>query len=172
MTLLPPPLLLPSTPSQGAMVGGAFHRASPVLPPTRLPRAQRARPGLGERVGEGGSCTGSEWSKSTPARPAPGVPQRDRRAGSGTSSPQHRNTPRAGEGAWERWAGSSGCWERLRHRSNGGTTGKAEPVASRKKPESQHGGGWKGPLWVTQSNPPAEAGSPRAGCTGPCPGGS
>ena len=25
---------------------------------------------------------------------------------------------------------------------------------------------------VTQSNPPAKAGSPRAGCTGPCPGGS
>ena len=36
--------------------------------------------------------------------------------------------------------------------------------------ESQNGRGWKGPLWVTQSNPPAEAGSPRAGCTGPCPG--
>jgi len=34
----------------------------------------------------------------------------------------------------------------------------------------QNGRGWKGPLWVTQSNPPAEAGSPRAGCTGPCPG--
>jgi len=33
-------------------------------------------------------------------------------------------------------------------------------------------GGWKGPLWVTQSNTPAKAGSPRAGCTGPCPGGS
>jgi len=30
----------------------------------------------------------------------------------------------------------------------------------------------KGPLWVTQSNPPAEAGSPTAGCRGPCPGGS
>jgi len=30
----------------------------------------------------------------------------------------------------------------------------------------------KGPLWVIQSNPPAEAGSPTAGCTGPCPGGS
>jgi len=39
-------------------------------------------------------------------------------------------------------------------------------------PESQNVRGWKGPLWVTQSNPPAEAGSPRAGCTGPCPGGS
>jgi len=38
--------------------------------------------------------------------------------------------------------------------------------------ESQNGRGWKGPLWVTQSNPPAEAGSPRAGCTGPRPGGS
>jgi len=38
--------------------------------------------------------------------------------------------------------------------------------------ESQNGRGWKGPLWVTQSNPPAQAGSPRAGCTGPCPGGS
>ena len=36
--------------------------------------------------------------------------------------------------------------------------------------ESQTGRGWKGPLWVTQSNPPTEAGSPRAGCTGPCPG--
>ena len=34
--------------------------------------------------------------------------------------------------------------------------------------ESQNGGGWKGPLWVTQSNPAAEAGSPTAGCTGPC----
>ena len=33
--------------------------------------------------------------------------------------------------------------------------------------ESQNGRGWKGPLWVTQSNPPAEAGSPTAGCTGP-----
>ena len=38
--------------------------------------------------------------------------------------------------------------------------------------ESQNGRGWKGPLWVIQSNPPAEAGSPTAGCTGPCPGGS
>ena len=38
--------------------------------------------------------------------------------------------------------------------------------------ESQHGRGWKGPLWVIQSNPPAEAGSPRTGCTGPPPGGS
>ena len=34
--------------------------------------------------------------------------------------------------------------------------------------ESQNGRGWKGPLWVTQSNPPAKAGSPTAGCTGPC----
>ena len=38
--------------------------------------------------------------------------------------------------------------------------------------ESQNGRGWKGPLWVIYSNPPAEAGSPTAGCTGPCPGGS
>ena len=38
--------------------------------------------------------------------------------------------------------------------------------------ESQNGRGWKGPLWVIQSNPTAEAGSPTAGCTGPCPGGS
>ena len=32
--------------------------------------------------------------------------------------------------------------------------------------ESQNGRGWKGPLWLTQSNPPAEAGSPTAGCNG------
>jgi len=32
--------------------------------------------------------------------------------------------------------------------------------------ESQHGRGWKGPLWVIQSNPPAEAGSPTVGCRG------
>ena len=38
--------------------------------------------------------------------------------------------------------------------------------------ESQNARGWKGPLWVTQSSPPAEAGSPTAGCTGPCPGGA
>ena len=38
--------------------------------------------------------------------------------------------------------------------------------------ESLNVRGWKGPLWVIQSNPPAEAGSPTAGCTGPCPGGS
>ena len=38
--------------------------------------------------------------------------------------------------------------------------------------ESQDVRGWKGPLWVISSNPPAEAGSPTAGCTGPCPGGS
>jgi len=31
-------------------------------------------------------------------------------------------------------------------------------------------GVWKGPLWVTQSNPPAEAGSPTAGFTAPRPG--
>ena len=36
--------------------------------------------------------------------------------------------------------------------------------------ESQNSRGWKGPLWVIKSNPPAEAGSPTAGCTGPCPG--
>jgi len=38
--------------------------------------------------------------------------------------------------------------------------------------ESQNGRGWKGPLWVIQPNPPAKAGSPRAGCTGLRPGGS
>ena len=38
--------------------------------------------------------------------------------------------------------------------------------------ESQSGQGWKGPLSVIQSNPPAEAGSPTAGCTGPHPDGS
>jgi len=38
--------------------------------------------------------------------------------------------------------------------------------------ESQNSRGWKGPLWVIQSNPPAQAGSPTAGCTGSCPGGS
>ena len=38
--------------------------------------------------------------------------------------------------------------------------------------ESQNGQGWKGPLGVTQSNPPAEAGSPTVGCRGPCPGGA
>jgi len=36
--------------------------------------------------------------------------------------------------------------------------------------ESQDGRGWKRALLVTQSNPPAEAGSPTAGCTGSCPG--
>ena len=36
--------------------------------------------------------------------------------------------------------------------------------------ESQNVRGWKGPLWVPQSNPPAKAGSPRAGCTAPHPG--
>jgi len=35
---------------------------------------------------------------------------------------------------------------------------------------SQNVQGWKGPLWVIYSNPPAEAGSPTAGCTGPHPG--
>jgi len=29
--------------------------------------------------------------------------------------------------------------------------------------ESQNGRDWKGPLWVIESNPPAEAGSPTAG---------
>ena len=33
---------------------------------------------------------------------------------------------------------------------------------SRRITESQNGRGWKGPLWVIQSNPPAEAGSPTA----------
>ena len=37
--------------------------------------------------------------------------------------------------------------------------------------ELQNGRGWKGPLGIIQSNPSAEAGSPEAGCTGPCPGG-
>lgn len=37
--------------------------------------------------------------------------------------------------------------------------------------ESQNGRGWMGPLEVTLSNPPAQAGSPRAGCPGPHPDG-
>ena len=45
-------------------------------------------------------------------------------------------------------------------------------VGLREITELQNGGGWKGPLWVTKSNPPAKAGSPTAGCTGRCPGGS
>jgi len=36
--------------------------------------------------------------------------------------------------------------------------------------ESQNVRGWKGPLAITWSNPPAKAGSPTAGCTGPRPG--
>jgi len=36
--------------------------------------------------------------------------------------------------------------------------------------ESQNGWGWKGPLGIIQSNTPAKAGSPTAGCTGPRPG--
>jgi len=35
--------------------------------------------------------------------------------------------------------------------------------------ESQRGTGWNGPLRISQSNPPAKAGLPTAGCTGPCP---
>jgi len=38
--------------------------------------------------------------------------------------------------------------------------------------ESQNGQDWKGPVWSIWSNPPAEAGSPTAGCTGPRTGGS
>jgi len=38
--------------------------------------------------------------------------------------------------------------------------------------ESQNGRRWKGPLWVIWYNPPVKAGSPTAGCTGCCPGGS
>lgn len=34
---------------------------------------------------------------------------------------------------------------------------------------SQSGWGGKGPLEATWSNPPAQAGTPRAGCPGPCP---
>ena len=44
------------------------------------------------------------------------------------------------------------------------------PPADHRITESQNSRGWKGPLWVIYSNPPAEAGSPTAGCTGPCPG--
>ena len=43
--------------------------------------------------------------------------------------------------------------------------------STRHAPESQNGRGWKGPLG-TPSPTPAKAGSPRAGCTGPCPGGA
>lgn len=35
--------------------------------------------------------------------------------------------------------------------------------------ESQNGWGWEGPLEVILSNPPAQAGSPRAGWQGSCP---
>ena len=45
-------------------------------------------------------------------------------------------------------------------------TGKSHRIT-----ESQNVQGWKGPLWVIQSNPPDKAGSPTAGCTGPRPGG-
>jgi len=37
--------------------------------------------------------------------------------------------------------------------------------------ESQNVWGWKEPLGVIYSKPRAEAGSPRAGCREPCPGG-
>ena len=50
--------------------------------------------------------------------------------------------------------------------------GAASLGRSHRITESQNSRGCQGPLWVTQSNPPAEAGSPTAGCTGPCPGGS
>jgi len=33
--------------------------------------------------------------------------------------------------------------------------------------ESQHGGGWKGPLEIIQSTSLAQAGFPKAGCPGP-----
>jgi len=37
---------------------------------------------------------------------------------------------------------------------------------------SQNRRGWKGPLEIILSNSPDIAGSPTAGCTGPCPGGT
>ena len=58
-------------------------------------------------------------------------------------------------------------------RGEEGSRGKAETSkAGGDHRITQNSRGWKGPLWVTQSNPPAEAGSPTASCTGPCPGGS
>ena len=44
-------------------------------------------------------------------------------------------------------------------------------MCTRDYTESQNVRGWKGPLWIIYSNPPAKAGSPKAGCKGPCPGG-
>ena len=61
---------------------------------------------------------------------------------------------------------------RGRERDFGGRTGATRPGFALALTESQNSRRWKGPLWVTQSNPPAEAGSPRAGCTAPRPGGS
>ena len=49
---------------------------------------------------------------------------------------------------------------------------KNTPKMNHRITEPQNVRGWKGPLWVTPTNPPAEAGSPRAGCTGPRPGGA
>jgi len=57
------------------------------------------------------------------------------------------------------------CWG-----SRQAVLGHLAPVLALRITESQNVQGWKGPLWVTQSNPTAEAGSPTAGCTGPCPG--
>jgi len=62
------------------------------------------------------------------------------------------------------WRPSSGC--------PCGTVPSCPYLDTRHVTESQNVRGWKGPLWITQSNPPTEAGSPRAGCTGPCPDGS
>ena len=68
----------------------------------------------------------------------------------------------------------SWCVFFLAVRNTGGFSSKSCPWKSpnHRITESQSVRGWKGPLWVIWCNPPAEAGSPRAGCTGPCPGGS
>ena len=86
-------------------------------------------------------------------------------------APRVRCAPQAGGFAtYGRGRGPASPLELAHGRSM--TWGHPSVIMVHRITESQNSRGWKGPLWVTQSNPPAEAGSPTAGCTGPCPGGS
>lgn len=103
---------------------------------------------------------------------SPGLALIDGRAltGGGIWSTALRQMERGCVGAW--WGGKlQPCEDQVQERDLQQVgTGQGAKVRGGSWAEPQHDGGWQGPLKIIQTNPPARGASPRAACTGSCPG--
>ena len=157
----------PSSPQRGCTCGSTnivFRQCSMTAPRWQWRDGERRAGIRGEGLGREKGCVGSRrerlaWEKGTVWSRGERLGREKGRKNALGAEEQGCAGRRAVSGA-----GEQGCCARCRALA-------ATESQNHRITEPQNVPGWKGPLWVIQSNPPAKAGSPTAGSTGTCPGG-